>query len=173
MLLRFENRVPSIGREVFVAPNAVVIGHVVVGERSSVWFGTVIRGDVDQVVIGQDTNIQDLAVVHADEGVPTKVGSRVTVGHRAILHGCLVEDECVVGMGAIVQNRARVGNHSIIASGSVVLEGFDVPAGTLVAGVPAKVKRDLTQAEIAYIGELADIYVGRARVYSAQQERDG
>ena len=165
MLVEFQRHLPRLGRGVFVAPNAMVVGRVVLGDRASVWFGSVLRGDVDRLVIGAETNIQDLTVVHADADTPTEVGSRVTVGHRAILHGCRIEDECVIGMGAIIQNRARVGSHAIVASGSVVREGFEVPSGTLVAGVPAKVKRELSEAEIEYINELAEIYLGRAELY--------
>jgi carbonic anhydrase/acetyltransferase-like protein (isoleucine patch superfamily) len=165
MIYRFKDQAPDIGRDVFIAPDAVVIGRVRIGERSGVWFGSVIRGDVDRIAIGDETNIQDLCVVHVDAAAPAVIGSRVTVGHRAILHGCRIDDECVVGMGSVIQSRARVGSHSIVASGSVVREGFEVPAGTLVAGVPATVKRELTDAEIDYIGELADIYIGRARLY--------
>lgn len=165
MLLPFQGCRPRTGRNVYVAPNATVVGRVKLGDGASVWFGAVLRGDVDSITIGPETNIQDLCVVHCDAEVPTLVGGRVTVGHRAILHGCTVDDECVIGMGAVVQNRARVGSHSIVAAGSVVREGFEVPAGTLVAGVPARVKRELTDAEIEYIGELADIYVGRALLY--------
>lgn len=171
MLLRFQSIGPLVGRGVFIASDARVIGRVVLGDRVSIWFGSVLRGDVDRITIGAETNIQDLTVVHADADTPTHIGSRVTVGHRAILHGCTVEDECIVGMGAIVQNRARVGSHSIIASGSVVREGFEVPAGTMVAGVPAKVKRELTDAEIEFINELAETYLGRARLYLADAER--
>ncbi|MFO7639014.1 MAG: gamma carbonic anhydrase family protein [bacterium] len=169
--MRFQQHEPRLGRGAFVAPDARLIGRVTVGDRASIWFGSVLRGDVDRIVIGPETNIQDLSVVHADADTPTIVGSRVTVGHRVILHGCTVEDECVVGMGAIVQNRARVGSHSIVASGSVVREGFEVPAGTLVAGVPAQVKRELTDAEIEFINELAEIYLGRAELYLAEAER--
>jgi carbonic anhydrase/acetyltransferase-like protein (isoleucine patch superfamily) len=165
MILPFQNHGPELGRGVYVAPNATVIGRVRIGDGASVWFGAVLRGDVDSITIGPETNIQDLCVVHCDAEVPTRIGGRVTVGHRAILHGCTVEDECVIGMGAVVQNRARVGSHSIVAAGSVVREGFEVPAGTLVAGVPARVKRELTDTEIEYINELAEIYIGRARLY--------
>ena len=168
MLLRFQDHAPVIGRGVFIAANASVIGRVTIGDRASIWFGCVVRGDVERISIGASTNIQDLSVIHADTDAPARIGERVTVGHRAILHGCTVEDSCVVGMGSIVQNRARVGSHSIVASGSVVLEGFEVPCGTLVAGVPARVKRDLTEAEIEYIEELAEIYTGRAELYLVQ-----
>jgi carbonic anhydrase/acetyltransferase-like protein (isoleucine patch superfamily) len=165
MLFGFQGHSPRLGRNVYIAPNATVIGRVRVGDGASVWFGTVLRGDVDSITIGPETNIQDLCVVHCDAEVPTRIGERVTVGHRAVLHGCTIEDECVIGMGAVVQNRARVASHSLVAAGSVVREGFEVPAGTLVAGVPARVKRELTDGEIDYINELAEIYIVRARVY--------
>lgn len=169
MILEFEGIRPTVGAGVFIAPGAVVIGRVTVGDRVSIWFGSVVRGDVEQITIGRETNIQDLSVIHADADTPTSIGSRVTVGHRAILHGCTVEDNCVVGMGAIVQNRSRIGRNAIVAAGSVVLEGFEVPAGTLAAGVPAKVKRELTGEEIEYIGRLAEIYLKRSEIYRAGQ----
>ncbi len=167
MLLKFQDRNPTVGRNVFIAPNATVIGRVTLGDSSSVWFGSVLRGDVDSITIGAETNIQDLTVVHADADTPTRVGNRVTVGHRAILHGCIVEDECIIGMGAVVQNRARISSHTIVASGSVVREGFEALPGVLLAGVPARVKRELTDIEIDYINELAETYMGRARLYLA------
>lgn len=168
MIARFQDHEPELGPDVFIAENATVIGRVKVGRASSVWFGAVLRGDVDSITIGSETNIQDLTVVHADAGVPTRIGDRVTVGHGAILHGCRIHDECVIGMGAIIQNRARVGTHAIVAAGSVLREGFEVPSQTLAAGVPAVIKRDLSQAEIELIRELADIYVGRTRLYLAE-----
>ncbi len=173
MLLKFRDQLPRVGRDVFIAPNATVIGRVSLGEGASVWFGSVLRGDVEFITVGEQTNIQDLTVIHTDANIPVRIGSRVTVGHRAVLHGCTVGDECVVGMGAVILNRARLGGHSIVAAGSVVREGFEVPAGTLVVGVPARVKRELTDAEIDYIGELADIYVGRGRLYLAADSPDG
>jgi carbonic anhydrase/acetyltransferase-like protein (isoleucine patch superfamily) len=171
MLLRFQNHEPRLGRGVFIAPDATLIGRVELGDRASIWFGSVLRGDVDSITIGPETNIQDLTVVHADADTPTRIGGRVTVGHRAILHGCRVDDECIIGMGAIIQNRALVGSHAIVAAGSVVREGFEVPAGTLAAGVPAVVKRDLSEAEMDYISELAEIYLGRAELYLAEAAR--
>jgi carbonic anhydrase/acetyltransferase-like protein (isoleucine patch superfamily) len=168
MIIGLQGNKPQIDGRTFLAPNATVIGRVVIGPGSSVWFGAVLRGDIESIHIGSDTNIQDLTMVHADLGIPTRIGNRVTVGHRAILHGCTVEDEALVGMGSIVQNRAIVRSHSIIASGSVVREGFEIPANTLVAGVPAKVIRELTTEEVAYIGKLAGIYVERAKLYQGK-----
>jgi carbonic anhydrase/acetyltransferase-like protein (isoleucine patch superfamily) len=165
MIIELQGNRPQIDGSVFLAQNAVVIGRVSIGPESSIWFGSVLRGDIESITIGEATNIQDLTMVHADSGIPTRVGDRVTVGHRAILHGCVIEDEALVGMGAIVQNRAIVRTHSIVASGSVVREGFEVPANTLVAGVPAKVIRELTQAEIEHLSKLAAIYAERAKLY--------
>jgi carbonic anhydrase/acetyltransferase-like protein (isoleucine patch superfamily) len=156
---------PELAAGVFVATTAVIIGRVTIGPQSGIWFGTVLRGDTDAITIGAETNIQDLSVVHCDPGVPCTIGNRVTVGHRAVLHGCLIEDECIIGMGAVVQNRSRVGTHSIIAAGSVVREGFTVPPGTLAAGMPAVVKRDLTPEEIEHILRLADAYVRKRELY--------
>lgn len=165
MIIELQGEKPQIDASVFLAQSAVVIGRVSIGPKSSVWFGSVLRGDIESITIGEATNIQDLTMVHADSGSPMRVGNRVTVGHRAILHGCVIEDEALVGMGAIVQNRAIVRMHSIIASGSVVREGFEVPMNTLVAGVPAKVIRELTREEIEQMGKLAAIYVERAKLY--------
>jgi len=173
VILAFRGQRPKLARGVFVAPNATIIGRVTVGKGSSVWFGSVLRGDVDRIAVGRETSIQDLSVVHCDADTPARIGDRVTVGHRAILHGCRVDDECVIGMGAIVQNRAHIASHAIVASGSVVREGFEVPAGTLVAGVPAQVRRELTEAEIEYIRELAGTYVGRAQLYAAESQTAG
>jgi carbonic anhydrase/acetyltransferase-like protein (isoleucine patch superfamily) len=165
VITAFEGVAPAIGPGVYLAPGCHVIGRVTIGRGSSIWFNTVLRGDMDTITIGEETNIQDLSMVHVDYRTPTVVGNRVVVGHRAIIHGCTIEDECIIGMGSIIQNRARVGTHSIVASGSVVREGFEVPPGTLVAGVPAVVKRDLTDDEVAMIKRLAANYAERARLY--------
>jgi phosphinothricin acetyltransferase len=125
----------------FIAPGAVVLGEVRLGRDTSVWYQTVIRGDTERIVVGDETNLQDLTVVHADPGFPCLVGDRVTVGHRAILHGCIVEDECMIGMGSILLNGVRVGSGSIVGAGAVLAEGMQVPPGSLVLGVPGKVMR--------------------------------
>lgn len=165
MIIRFQGHAPDISPDAFIAPGATVIGRVKIGRGSSVWFNTVLRGDMDYISVGEETNIQDLTMVHVDTDTPTVIGHRVTIGHRAIIHGGILEDECLVGMGAIIQNRARVGSHSIVASGSVVREGFQVPPGTLVVGVPAVVKRSLTPAEIDSILRGNRGYAERGRLY--------
>jgi gamma-carbonic anhydrase len=131
---------PKISPGVFIAPGAVVIGDVEIGEGSSVWYNTVIRGDVGRARIGKNTNIQDLCMLHMSTGRSDLIiGDEVTVGHRAILHGCVIEDRCLIGMGAIVMDNAVIGRGSIVAAGAVVLENTVIPPGSLAAGVPAKV----------------------------------
>jgi carbonic anhydrase/acetyltransferase-like protein (isoleucine patch superfamily) len=165
MLIRLEADRPEIDPTAFIAATAVLTGRVRIGPGSNVWFGTVIRGDVADIIAGADTNIQDLTMVHADEGLPTTIGDRVTVGHRAIIHGCTLEDECLVGMGAVIQNGARIGTHAIVASGSVVREGFVLSPGMLAVGVPARVKRPVTPQEIELIRAITRTYSERARRY--------
>ena len=133
----------------FIAPGAVVLGEVSLGRNASVWYNSVIRGDMAPIAIGDETNIQDLSMVHVDEGVPCTIGKRVGVGHRVILHGCTVEDDCLIGMGSVILNRARIGTGSVIGAGAVIPEGMQVPPGSLVMGVPGRVVRkvdpELTQ----------------------------
>jgi len=165
VLIPFQGNAPQVAPDAFIAPNAVVAGRVTIRAGSSVWFGTVLRGDMDAISVGEETNIQDLTMVHVDTVTPCIIGNRVTIGHRAVVHGCILEDECLVGMGAVIQNRARVGRHSLVGAGSVVREGFEIPPGVLALGVPAAIKRDLTEAEIASIASSAAGYAARAEVY--------
>jgi carbonic anhydrase/acetyltransferase-like protein (isoleucine patch superfamily) len=167
MIATLDGIAPVIADGVFIAPNAAVIGKVTIGRGSSVWFNTVLRGDMDAIAVGEDTNIQDLTMVHVDHKTPCIIGSRVTIGHRAIVHGCVLEDECLVGMGSVIQNRAHIGTHSLVGSGSVVREDFEVPSGKLVVGVPATIKRDLTEAEIELIRRISRNYAERGRQYLA------
>ncbi|HEV8359134.1 MAG TPA: gamma carbonic anhydrase family protein [Candidatus Thermoplasmatota archaeon] len=125
---------------IWVAPTAVIAGDVTVGDESSLWHHTVLRGDEDAIVVGKQSNLQDGCVVHEDRGTPTRIGDRVTVGHGAVIHGCTLEDEVTVGMGAIVTSGARVGTQSFIAAGAVIPEGMAIPARSIALGVPAKVK---------------------------------
>ncbi len=146
----------------FVAPGATVAGDVTVGERTSIWFGCVVRSERERVEIGAETNLQDLVVVHTDPGFPTLVGDRVTVGHRAVLHGCTVEDDALIGMGAVILNGARIGRGAVVAAGAVVTEGTEVPEMTVVAGVPAKPRDlpvpDVPRHNVASYLELAEMY---------------
>jgi carbonic anhydrase/acetyltransferase-like protein (isoleucine patch superfamily) len=151
----------------FIAPTAVVLGDVTVGPDASVWYNTVVRADLAPIHIGASTNIQDLSMVHVDEGIPCVIGDRVGVGHRAILHGCTVEDDCLVGMGAILLNRVHVGEGSIIGAGAVLPEGMRVPAGSLVLGVPARVVRAVDDDLRARQRQTWEHYVDQARRHRA------
>jgi carbonic anhydrase/acetyltransferase-like protein (isoleucine patch superfamily) len=133
-----------VDQSAFIAAGAVVVGNVTIGERSSVWFNAVLRGDTEALVIGKRTNIQDGCILHADPGYPCAIGNGVTVGHGAIVHGAIIEDDVLVGMRAVVMNGARIGRGSIVATGAVVTEGTQVPPGSLVLGMPAKVVRQVT-----------------------------
>lgn len=152
----------------FVAPTATVVGDVVLGEGSSVWYGAVLRGDVGSIRIGQRTNIQDLCVLHLTGGGPPIVlGDEVTVGHRAILHGVTVEDRCLIGMGSILLDGCVIGEETLVAAGSIVLEGTRVPPRSFLAGVPAKVKGPIPDAVHARLRESAEGYVRLAREHAA------
>ncbi|SCK52069.1 Carbonic anhydrase or acetyltransferase, isoleucine patch superfamily [Streptomyces sp. WMMB 714] len=158
-------RVPKIDEDVFTAPTSVVVGDVTMGAASSVWYGAVLRADCDSVTLGAGSNIQDNCTVHADPGYPTHVGEGVSVGHNAVLHGCVVEDGVLVGMSATVLNGARIGEGSLIAAHALVPQGMQVPPGSLVAGVPAKVKRELTSEEREGIRANAEMYQHLARAH--------
>jgi carbonic anhydrase/acetyltransferase-like protein (isoleucine patch superfamily) len=158
---------PHLGDGAHVDATAVVIGAVRLGARASVWPQAVIRGDTDRISVGDETNVQDGAVLHADAGVPCTVGARVTIGHRAVVHGCTVEDEALVGMGAIVMNGARIGTGSIVGAGALVPEGMEVPAGSMVLGVPARVVRLTTDAEREAVRRSAAHYVAMIGVHRA------
>ncbi|WP_330315927.1 gamma carbonic anhydrase family protein [Streptomyces platensis] len=138
---------PKIGQKAFTAPTSVVLGEVTMAPGSSVWYHTVLRADCGPIVLGADSNIQDNCTVHVDPGFPVTVGARVSVGHNAVLHGCTVEDDVLIGMGATVLNGAHIGEGSLVAAQALVPQGMQVPPGSLVAGVPAKVKRQLTDEE--------------------------
>lgn len=185
----FRGHVPQLGLGVFVADHAAVIGDVIIGARSSIWYGTVVRGDVMPIRIGAETSIQDNSVVHVTSdgpllvfgpgsapagdprdvrrGTGTEVGDRVTVGHRVILHACTIEDDCLIGMGAIILDRARIGRGSLVGAGAVVTPGTLVPPGSLVIGAPARVKRPVSDEERAMIATGAAHYVDLTRAYLA------
>jgi carbonic anhydrase/acetyltransferase-like protein (isoleucine patch superfamily) len=169
MVTPYKGRKPSIAASAFVARSADVIGDVEIAENASIWFHTVLRGDIELIRIGENSNIQDGSVVHTMLGSPTLVGSWVTVGHRAVLHGCTVEDHCLIGMGAILLNNVKVGEGSIIAAGALVPENTVVPPRSLYMGVPAQFKRQLTDAERRFIDGHASHYLGNKEVYLSEQ----
>jgi carbonic anhydrase/acetyltransferase-like protein (isoleucine patch superfamily) len=161
---------PTVAPGAFVAPTAVVLGDVVLAAGSSVWYHTVIRGDGGPIALGADSNIQDNCTVHVDPGFPVSIGERVSVGHNAVLHGCTVEDDVLIGMGATVLNGARIGAGSLVAAQALVPQGMVVPPGSLVAGVPAKVKRELGDQEREGIGLNAAVYVDLAKRHRREFE---
>lgn len=168
MIRSFEGHVPAVDAAAFIAPDAVILGDVVVARDASVWYGCVVRGDVHWIRIGERTNIQDGSILHVETGrCPVRIGADVTVGHRAVLHGCTIEERCLVGMGAVVLNDVVIGRGAVIAAGSVVREGTRVPAGTLVAGTPAVVKRELSPESNREILYAARHYVDLARAHRA------
>lgn len=149
----------SIDPTAYIHPQAVVLGDVTLGANASVWPTAVLRGDSDRIVVGDETNVQDGSVLHADHGLPAIVGKRVAIGHRAIVHGAVVEDGCLIGMGCMVLNGARVGAGSIIGAGAVVTEGMQIPPGSLVLGVPARVVKPVTPEMTARIAATVDAYL--------------
>jgi len=154
--------VPSLHPEAWVAPGAVVVGRVTLGRASSVWYGSVLRADEDEIVVGAECNIQDLCCLHVDAGEPAVLEDRVSLGHHATVHGAHVETGALVGIGAIVLGRARVGAGTLVAAGTVVLPGTRLPAGVLAAGVPCRVVRELTDADRESFAQTADDYARRA-----------
>lgn len=165
LLIPLADAAPSTDAAAWVAPGATLVGDVRLEAQASVWFGAVLRGDGDRIRIGPRSNIQDGCVGHTDPGYPLTVGAGVSVGHRAVLHGCTVEDDVLVGMGAVVMNGARIGAGSLVAAGAVVTEGTTIPPRSLVAGVPAKVRRELSDEEVDAVRHNADNYVARLDRY--------
>jgi carbonic anhydrase/acetyltransferase-like protein (isoleucine patch superfamily) len=157
---------PQLHPSVFVAEGAKIIGDVKIEENSSVWFNAVIRGDVHYIRIGHRTNIQDNSVLHVTSKIaPLNIGSDVTIGHSAVLHGCTIEERCLIGIGAIVLDGAYIHRNSMVAAGSLVLEGFDVQEGMLAAGIPAKIKRPLTEEEKQFLSQSAANYMQYVQNY--------
>lgn len=160
-----ERKIVTYGEEHFIADSATIIGSVILHNQSSVWYNAVIRGDSDIITIGERTNIQDAAVLHTDPGIPMTLGSNVSVGHMAMLHGCSVGDGSLIGIGAIILNHAVVGKGCLIGAGALIPEGKTFPDGVLVMGMPGKVVRELKPEERAELLENADVYVRRSKLY--------
>ena len=167
LIVPFDNVTPAIDPTAWAAPNATLVGDVAIGAHASVFYGAVLRGDVGAIRIGAGTNVQDNVTMHTDTGLVLDIGSRVSVGHGAVLHGCTVGDDCLVGMGATVLNGAVIGEGSLVAAGAVVLEYTSIPAGSLVAGIPAKVRRPLSDDERASLVENARHYAELSRAHRA------
>lgn len=170
MIRSFRGKTPKIALSAYVDQSAEVIGDVSVGERSSIWLNVSIRGDVNSIAIGDETSIQDNSVLHVDHGEEFRlvIGNQVTVGHRVVLHGCTVEDEALIGIGAIVLNGARIGKGSIVAAGALVPEGTDVPPDSVVMGVPGKVRRPVSPEERERFRENVANYVRNTKLYKEE-----
>jgi len=169
MLRSYRGIAPTVPASAYVDPSAQVLGDVVLGEQASVWMNAVLRGDVHSIRVGGGSNVQDCAVLHGMKGLyPVVVGAGCTIGHNATVHGCTLEDDVLVGMGAIILNGARIGAGSIIAAGALVAEGVIIPPRSLVAGVPGKVRRPTTDDDLALIHQYAENYLGYTKNYLAE-----
>ncbi len=164
-LLPYKNYKPEIKEDVFIAPNAYVIGNVKIGSRASIWYGAAIRGDMDEITIGEESNIQDNVTIHVDFATPTRVGRRVTVGHNAVIHGAIVEDGALIGMGSVILNGAVIGQDSLIAAGSLITPGTEIPPRSLVMGSPGKVVKTLEEDQLPVKAEMYRNYLDLAKDY--------
>lgn len=164
MLIAYQGVMPTVHPSVFVAPGAMIIGAVTIGEESSVWFNSVLRGDLEPIRIGCRTNIQDGTVIHMDKELPCLIGDNVTIGHGAILHSCTIGNEALIGMGAILLTGSTIGERAIVAAGTLVREGQEIPPGTVAMGVPAKVRREATETELDRVRRGKDDYVRRGKL---------
>ncbi len=172
MLLEYKGKWPKLGERVFVAEGAMIVGDVEIGDHSSVWFNSVVRGDVDIIRIGVHTNIQDGSILHVmRDQYPLILHDYVTVGHGVMLHGCEIESHCLIGMRATILNNAKVGAHSIVGAGALITEGTVIPPRSLVLGMPAKVKRELSDAEVENIDEYARRYYQYKETYLSMADK--
>jgi carbonic anhydrase/acetyltransferase-like protein (isoleucine patch superfamily) len=162
-IYELDGAAPQLAASAWVADNAQVMGDVVLGEDSSVWFGVTVRGDTDTIRIGRGSNIQDGSVLHADMGLPLTIGAHVTVGHQVMLHGCTIGDESLIGIGAIVLNGAKIGKNCLVGAGALVTEGKEFPDGSMIIGSPAKVVRQLTPEQIEGLRQSAKHYIANAQ----------
>lgn len=169
LVLPFGDRSPDLDPTAWLAPNATVIGAATIATEAGVFYGAVIRADMDSIHLGAGSNLQDNVVVHTDPGFPVRIGAGVSVGHAAVVHGCTIEDDCLIGMNATVLNGAVIGTGSLVAAGTVVLEGTQVPPRSLVAGVPGKVRRELTEEEFGRLMRNAEHYRELAAQHRAAQ----
>jgi carbonic anhydrase/acetyltransferase-like protein (isoleucine patch superfamily) len=167
MLIEVNGHKPQVGQSAFIAPSATLIGDVNVEKNASVWYGAVIRGDNDKILIGESSNIQDGAILHTDKGFVLKVADHVTVGHRAVLHGCEVGSYSLIGIGAILLNGVKVGKDCIIGAGALLTEGTEIPDGSLVVGSPGRIIRTVKDDEKAKLKQSAESYAAKAQIYKS------
>ena len=172
-LYRIDDRAPEVAPSAYISEQATLIGRVVVGARASFWSGASARGDNETITVGDDSNIQEGAVLHADPGFPLTIGARVTVGHQAMLHGCTIGDGALIGIQAVVMNGAVIGASSLVGAGAIVTEGKTFPERTLVLGAPAKAARTLTDSDVANLERAASGYVERGAHFRSHLERIG
>ncbi len=172
-IFQLDDTAPEIAASAWVADSASVIGRVRLAEGASVWYGAVLRGDNDWITLGRDTNIQDGSVLHTDAGFPLTLGERVTVGHQAMLHGCTVHDECLIGIQAVVLNGAKIGRRCIVGAGALVTEGKEFPEGSLIVGSPARSVRTLTPAQFDMLSRVAGHYVEQTQRHRGGIKRIG
>lgn len=168
MIYQFGDRVPTLGKDVFVADSADVIGSVNLGDQVSVWFGAVIRGDTDTINIGAGTNVQDTAVIHTDPGIQVEIACNVTIGHCAMVHGCTIGENSLVGINAVILNGAKVGKNCLIGANALVPEGMVIPDNSMVLGTPAKIVRELDEKTIAVLQRSAKIYIEKAASFRTE-----
>ena len=173
MILEYRGQTPKIGKNVFIAPTAVVIGDVEIKDGASIWYGTVVRGDRDTIIVGKNANIQDNCTLHADIGQPVVIGENVTVGHNVVIHACTIEDNCMIGISAAVLTGAHIKTGSIVAAGSVVKQGQTVGPYHLVVGIPATFKKELSEATVAENLKTAHRYCQLALEYIASDQAGG
>jgi carbonic anhydrase/acetyltransferase-like protein (isoleucine patch superfamily) len=169
MIRSFQGTKPDVATSAYVDPAAILIGKVTVGERSTIWPCASLRGDIERITIGNESSVQEGTVIHTDAGFPTTIGNRVTVGHGVVLHGCTVEDDALIGIGAIVLNGAKIGSGAVVAAGALVPEGMQVEPNMLVMGAPAKPRRAVSDEEKARFQKGAAAYAERAAVYNAEK----
>ena len=172
-IYQLDDHTPQIDPSAWVADSAQVMGAITLEANASVWFGAVLRGDTETIHIGEGSNVQDLAVIHADNGLPVVVGKNVTVGHQVMLHGCTIGDESLIGIAAVVLNGARIGRHCVVGAGSVVTEGKEFPDGSLIMGTPAKVVRELDEKAIEGLRRSAERYVANWQRFAREMKQIG
>ena len=165
MIYDFENKSLKSEGKNWIAPNAIIIGDIVIKNDVSIWFNAVLRGDIEKIIVGEGSNIQDGSVVHTDPGCPATIGKNVTVGHLVMLHGCIIEDDCLIGIGSTILNKAKIGKHSIIGANTLITENKVIPERSLVVGSPGRVIRKVTDEEIKHIKENAEHYVSNYKKY--------